>query len=294
MKWCIENHTELMRAEATIIGEATNFPGFPVMIMIGEKGIFWLEITVWGKSAHASIPMVGVNPILKILQIIRAIDQDLVYEVETPYSIEDLKGMISAFFGKELFQRIFGEQEMLQGLLNSLTKLTHAVTIIKAGEKENVIPEKCTALIDFRLTASHDPEELIRRIKKVITNLGPEFRLKTSENDKEGNLLLTVKSNQSASLMKNTNTRLIEVIKQAHEMVFQKPTFQLMMPATSDARFFRNSNIEECSVQSICDNTVLFGGGDGTMAHSKNENIPISTLLAMTKMYALIAAKYLS
>ena len=87
---------------------------------------------------------------------------------------------------------------------------------------------------------------------------------------------------------------LIEVIKEAHVEVFQKPTFKLMMPATSDARYFRNDNIQECKVPSICDNTVLFGGGVGTLAHAKNECIGIKTLMKMTKIYALIATKYLS
>ncbi len=292
-KWCIENHTQLMKADATIIGEPTSYPGFPIVIMIGEKGIFWLQITVWGKSAHASVPIVGVNPILKMLQIIQAINQNLAYEVEMEYSLEDLKEMASAAFGKEQFERIFNEQEMIQGLFQALLDLTHAETIIQAGEKENVIPEKCSALIDFRLTPYHNSNTLIDKIKQVISDLGPDFKLKESEEDSRGNVLLEIKSNQSASAMKNSHTSLIQIIKEAHVEVWGKSTHKLMMPATSDARFFRNDNTNECKVQSICDNTVLFGGGNGILAHAKNECLEIKTLLNMTKVYALIALKYL-
>ena len=95
-------------------------------------------------------------------------------------------------------------------------------------------------------------------------------------------------------MMQNPDTRLIQIIKSAHLEVFQKHTFLFMMPGTSDARYFWNNNPIECSISSLCDNTVLFGGGEGTLAHAKNECISISTLLDMTKIYALIAANYLS
>ncbi len=293
-KMCIENHTALMKADATIIGEPTSYPGFPTMIMIGEKGIFWLKITVWGKSAHASVPVVGINPILKMLHIIQAINQKLEYNITPQYTLDNLKELASEVFGKEQFQRIYEEQEIIQGLLDALTNLTHAETIIHAGEKENVIPETCTALIDFRLTTKHNSQILLQKIKEIISDLGPDFILKTSTDDTKGNILLEIKSDQSASLMQKSKTNLIEIIKEAHQEVFQAPTFKLMMPATSDARFFRNNNPRECNIASICDNTVLFGGGNGTLAHSKNEALEIKTLLSMTKVYSLIATKYLS
>ncbi|MHA1130311.1 MAG: M20 family metallopeptidase [Candidatus Helarchaeota archaeon] len=293
-KWCIETHPEKLKADATVIGEPTTYPGFPLLIMIGEKGIFWLRITTYGQSAHASTPMVGDNPILRMLHVIQAIEDNLEYGVKPPYNIEELKERASAVFGTEQFQRIYEEQGIIRALFKSLVSLTHAVTIIKAGEKENQIPDQCSALIDFRLTPSHTPDELLRRIKRVITDLGPDFVLKESKDDPNGNVLLKVESSQAASLMKNSNTPLISVIKEAHHTVFQKPTFQFLMPATSDARFFRNDNIAECRVPSLCDNTVLFGGGNGMLAHAKDESIEIKTLLSMTKAYALIAAKYLS
>ncbi len=293
-KWCIETHPEMLKADATIIGEPSTYPGFPLLIMMGEKGIFWLRITTYGKSAHASTPMIGDNPILRMLQVIQAIETDLHYDVPTPYSLEDLRARAEKVFGEAQFNRIYEEQEIIRALFNSLVGLTHAVTIINAGEKENAIPEKCSALIDSRLTPSHAPDELLRRIKEVISNLGPDFHVKDSEEDPVGNVLLEVQSSQSPSLMKNPDTSLISVIKEAHETVFNQSTFCFVMPATSDARFFRNDNPNECSIPSICDNTVLFGGGNGMLAHAKDECIDIKTLLDMTKIYALIAAKYLS
>ncbi|TFG05318.1 MAG: M20 family peptidase [Promethearchaeota archaeon] len=293
-KWCIETYPNLLKADATIIGEPTSYPGFPVVIMIGEKGILWLEITVWGKSAHASVPMIGKNPISMMMQILQGIEQKLDYEVVPLYSLEQLKKMASDVFGAETFQRIYTEQEIIKGLFNALVQLTHAETIIQAGEKENVIPERCTVLIDFRLTPKHDPDVLLNKIKEVITGLGPDFRIKDSEDDTRGRVLLKIRTNQAPSVMKNPNTRLLEIIREAHVEVFGKPTFSFLMPATSDARFFRNDNPSECKIASICDNTVLFGGGDGTLAHAKNECLSVASLLQMTKIYALIAAKYLS
>ncbi|MHA1383740.1 MAG: M20 family metallopeptidase [Candidatus Helarchaeota archaeon] len=293
VKRCLEKYIDLMKADATIIGEPTGITGFPIGIMFGEKGIFWLEITTFGKSAHAAVCELGDNPIYKMLKIINAIKNELLYEKEPKYKFDDYVNMMAEGVGEGNIKRLLKEQPMIRALLNSNTRLTSCLTMINAGEKENQIPEKCQAVFDFRLMVEHNPEILREKIEKIIQNLGFTLRNENNSNLK-GDVSLKIRTSDPPSRMDEHKDKLIEVIKESYKTYFNKNAFLSAFPASSDAHYFRNPNEIKDHPKPICRKTVLFGAGDATLSHAANENITISDIIKITKTYALIAYKYLS
>jgi carboxypeptidase PM20D1 len=53
---------------------------------------------------------------------------------------------------------------------NSILRTTTAVTIFKAGEKENVLPSKATAMVNFRVAPKDTIASVVEHVKKVIND----------------------------------------------------------------------------------------------------------------------------
>lgn len=104
-----------------IFGEPTRLR--PV---VQHKGIVRWDITVHGKNAHTSSPQLGVNAILGMMDVIRAL------------------GM---------------REEALQSQWKSalMTGPTITVTKIDGGRTRNAVPDECTIAVDFRVLPGMNP-----------------------------------------------------------------------------------------------------------------------------------------
>ena len=80
--------------------------------------------------------------------------------------LDEIKKLVSrAFPNEEIFEQIFKQQPLLNNVLESLTKFTKSINIINGGIKDNVVPDKCEAIIDFRLLPGQDPNDIINALK---------------------------------------------------------------------------------------------------------------------------------
>ena len=122
---------------------------------VAEKGLMVLDVIVHGKSGHAARNE-GVNAIYEALD-------DMCW-------IRDYKfEKVSEFLGP--------------------TKMT--LTVVNAGTQHNVIPDKCTMLVDIRTNEFYDNEEVYEFIRQHLKSevKAHSFRLKSSRIDPEHPLI---------------------------------------------------------------------------------------------------------
>ena len=122
---------------------------------VAEKGLMVLDVIAHGKSGHAARNE-GVNAIYEALDDMRW--------------IRDYKfGKVSEFLGP--------------------TKMT--LTVVNAGTQHNVIPDKCTMLVDIRTNEFYDNEEVFEFIRQHLKSevKAHSFRLKSSRIDPEHPLI---------------------------------------------------------------------------------------------------------
>lgn len=122
---------------------------------VAEKGLMVLDIIAHGKSGHAARNE-GVNAIYEALD-------DMCW-------IRDYKfEKVSEFLGP--------------------TKMT--LTVVNAGTQHNVIPDKCTMLVDIRTNEFYDNEEVYEFIRQHLKSevKAHSFRLKSSRIDPEHPLI---------------------------------------------------------------------------------------------------------
>ena len=122
---------------------------------VAEKGLMVLDVIAHGKSSHAARNE-GVNAIYKALDDMRWI-RDYKFE------------KVSEFLGP--------------------TKMT--LTVVNAGTQHNVIPDKCTMLVDIRTNEFYDNEEVYHFICQHLKSevKAHSFRLKSSRIDPEHPLI---------------------------------------------------------------------------------------------------------
>lgn len=122
---------------------------------VAEKGLMVLDVIAHGKSGHAARNE-GVNAIYEALD-------DMCW-------IRDYKfEKVSEFLGP--------------------TKMT--LTVVNAGTQHNVIPDKCTMLVDIRTNEFYDNEEVYEFIRQHLKSevKAHSFRLKSSRIDPEHPLI---------------------------------------------------------------------------------------------------------
>lgn len=54
--------------------------------------------------------------------------------------------------------------------LNAMVRTTGAVTVIRGGEKDNVLPETATAIVNFRLLPGTTPEQVREHVRRVVAD----------------------------------------------------------------------------------------------------------------------------
>ncbi len=139
-----------LKGDAALIVDAG-----PESLFLGASGIIWGKVTVQGKQGHAGYPFKAKNAINEAIKLIDAFD--------------DYKKTVE------------GKQSRLHSPVGSPKEFVwgrYSVTMINAGEKENVIPGTCEFRFDRRLL----PEEPIGDAVKELTAFFQEALNKTGCN----------------------------------------------------------------------------------------------------------------
>jgi succinyl-diaminopimelate desuccinylase len=128
---------------AIVIGEPTNLE-----VYIAEKGAFWLEITTYGKTAHGSMPDLGINAVMHMTTALHALTR-----LSLPFQPHPL-----------------------------FDKPTMNVGTIAGGHKTNVVPDRCTVTIDLRTLPGMRHDDVLQEIRRTLDGLReaiPHFSYET-------------------------------------------------------------------------------------------------------------------
>ena len=291
--WSLENilKPRSINCEFVVVGEASGLNPLPKAIIIGEKGHLIIKIVTNGKSAHSMAPTMGINAIYMISKIIQNLDKlpDFIPKIDPPFSLEELKQMIGkAFISQERFDQIYNDQELLRSIMNTLTEFTYSLNVINGGVKVNIIPDKCEALIDFRLLPGQSSKMIMDGLKKLIESLGYQVADQTLEkNPDDGFVHIEIYNEGAASLWREfRKSRLTTEFKEIADYIYGKRSFYFMAPGSTDAHYYRNDG--------FCEKTIHFGPGSAGSMHAINESLELQDFINSLKVYALFAYHYLT
>lgn len=148
-----------------------------VGIATAEKLSLTLRLVAHGKPGHGAAPHTdNANDILvRALGRVTAWRQPTEMTPETVHMLHDLGAALGGVKGWAMrhsrwpLAGRWGRQVMLaQPGLAAMLHNTISVTIVRGGEKDNVIPGSAHAILDTRLLPHHDPEWFCQELARVI------------------------------------------------------------------------------------------------------------------------------
>ena len=147
------------------------------LIGISEKGYLSAKLTVEMKGGHSSTP--ERDNAISVLN--RAL-----YNILTKQMKADIQGPVNDFIrfvGPEMpfyAKAVFANKWLFKGIIlniytksgsgNALVRTTTAPTIIQAGIKDNIIPIKAEAVINFRILPGEKSGDVLQHLKKTISD----------------------------------------------------------------------------------------------------------------------------
>lgn len=175
---------EYMVAEGGLV--VTDNPMLPgrsmAMINLAEKTYVTLTLSVSGEGGHSSMP-VKDNAIVRLSRATARL-HDNPFEPRLISPITDmlevlggetggLKGfaMRNQWLSRPLLLSAMAEDRATQAMVRSTT----AVTMFNAGVKENVIPQRAEAKVNFRLLPDTTVEALIASVRELIDDPAVEI-----------------------------------------------------------------------------------------------------------------------
>ena len=130
---------EGLHADAAIVCEPTD-----LLVVTGQRGILYLEITVRGRAAHTTALRIGVNAIERSSRIALALHA-------MGESDSD------------------GEPVGAAPIVN--------VAMVQGGLVHNIVPERCVLTVDIRFSPEQTAEDVLRDVRAAVGTRSPTSRI---------------------------------------------------------------------------------------------------------------------
>ncbi|HUO49702.1 MAG TPA: M20/M25/M40 family metallo-hydrolase [Acidimicrobiales bacterium] len=289
--WLAQHAPDHVRTDY-LITEAGGFPlpaadGLRLPVVTGEKGTFWCTLTVRGTPGHGSQPLRTDSALVKAAEVVRRLAEHevpaeiheawrrfveglgLPAEIEGPFLDADAIGP----FLKDLPMLGLARQA------HACTHMTIAPTILHAGTKVNVIPDRAELQVDIRGLPGWERPDV-------------EAMLVEAMGDLAGDVEITWHYADPAS-SSPIDTPLWDVLEQvAHRRYPDARCIPFFTGGATDARFFRRLG------------TVAYGFGlfserlgfedYATMFHGIDERVDVESLSLTTDLWDGVARSFLA
>ncbi|MEM6580974.1 MAG: M20/M25/M40 family metallo-hydrolase [Pseudomonadota bacterium] len=145
------------------------------LVNVAEKGYVTIRLRTTGEGGHSSNPP-AVSTIGRLAAALTRIEENPF----PPRLIEPVAAMLETIapYTSQPERFIFSNLWLTGGLVASqmaddratmpFVRTTTALTVVRAGSQENVIPQAAEALVNFRLLPGDTPAEVIESIERLI------------------------------------------------------------------------------------------------------------------------------
>jgi acetylornithine deacetylase/succinyl-diaminopimelate desuccinylase-like protein len=147
-------------------------------IQVAEKQICWLKATIHGRGGHGAMINRG-GTMARLAQLLRALDEKRMPIHVTPVAREMFeqiaaalprpgRGLMRALLNPRLTDRVLRAMRERGRNYEPLFRNTVSATIVRAGEKINVVPAEIELELDARALPGFSPDELIGELRQIV------------------------------------------------------------------------------------------------------------------------------
>src|SRR3954471_17731145 len=179
-KWITEEHPDLSRVDYLLnegAGAVMPYGDRRLYgVCVAEKGTFRFNVKTTGTAAHASVPGLATNALLKLAPIITKLG-----EGRPGFDLTEATEALLEALGEDpqdpqaALENVRATSRELAPLLDAAMSVTFAPTLVSAGEKINVIPARAQVRVDCRVPPEMGEDVALRRIEEVLGTDGYEL-----------------------------------------------------------------------------------------------------------------------
>ncbi len=183
-KWMIEKHWPEIEAEFNwdegSFGLQDFFGPRPVFsVAMAEKQALWIRLIARGEPGHSGMPhadnaadilleslrrVMGINEKMRLNPVTRRMFQEIGKIMPFPQSI-----LLKNLNNRLVFQ-MAKPALTADATITAMLTDTLSITVLRAGAKENIIPERAEATLDIRLLPDTPPDKFLQKLRNCIAD----------------------------------------------------------------------------------------------------------------------------
>lgn len=182
-RFLVDRHPELFDGVKYALGEFGGFSMdvagrrfYPIQVL--EKQMCWMRLTVRGPGGHGSLPMRG-GTLARVAKLLRDLDRKRlpVHVTDVPRRMIEAIGAelpaparlaLRGLLDPRLTDRVIGVLGDAGKAFDPMLHNTVNATILRAGDKVNVIPSEATVEVDGRVLPGFDADDMVRELRGVV------------------------------------------------------------------------------------------------------------------------------
>jgi len=285
MKILVEKYWEDIKIDC-LITESGGYKlptGEDFAIQVGEKGKCQTKVTFSGVAGHGSNPdryeKFAIYKLVEVLEKIRTRKLDI-------YMIDEYKNTINSLSLPKIVKFLLKRKSIIKFLLSYISKkkripfdkvlipmITDTITptVIKAGNKVNVISPHAELSLDIRVLPNHGREFIYKKLEKIIGK-------------KLFNELALTPIDEAKSTTSPINTPTYQIVRNTFEELYPNGNLiPILSIGGTDMKHVRKKKITCYGFSLITKDLDLTYGELLGMAHSPNERISVKNLMLATE-----------
>lgn len=289
-EWLVQHESDAVSASYVITesgGNPTSRPsGVKLPVIAAEKGSHWCTLRVSGTPGHASQPYRTDNALVTAADVVRRLAE---YEPATEIH-ETWRRYVEAMdFGPERTAALLDPDALgaavaelplgFARVAHACTHTTFAPTVLHAGTKTNVIPDRVDLEVDIRTLPGQTAADIDDMLAEMLGDLGDR--------------VVVLRANHDGSTASPTDTPLWDSMGRVVQSFYPGSSLVPTMTAgATDARFFRRIGIPSYGFGLF--STKLRYEDYALMFHGDDERVDVESLELSTAMWEALAHDFLS
>ncbi|HWU59341.1 MAG TPA: M20/M25/M40 family metallo-hydrolase [Microbacteriaceae bacterium] len=170
----VHNHPELFDGATEAISEVGGYSidlagRRAYLVQTGEKALIWIKLIARGRAAHGS-RLIKDNAITRLAEAVAVLGRED-WPITLTQTTAQLIGELSGLLGVDP-ERVGPDEVVMKtgtaaGFILATLRTTTNPTLLDAGYKHNVIPDRAEALIDIR-TLPGEEDAVLARVAELI------------------------------------------------------------------------------------------------------------------------------